>query len=312
MKRLLSSLLIISVPLGSASLAWSYQAGEVTNGGTIRGTVALRGEIPEPRAFPLVLYPHGDYCKSLSDGNGNILLKEFNIDADGRLQDAVVAVQNVSRGKPFRYRDTALETMNCMFHPAEVPESEQFAHHEGRLVHIHPLVTVMRDPSMLSVANRDPIVHAAQVYQAEKGNRVLSFPIPVSYKPNRGYVDLEKGKHIVQIICGMHEYMQTWAWVVDNPYFAKTHKGGGFAIDKLPPGTYRVSAWHPHMKPIVKEVVVPADGGVTLDFEFDASQVVRPIYETQEQFRIPPNRNPEVDLTGCEGPYCVKREHAHH
>jgi hypothetical protein len=312
MKRLLQSSLVLAVLFWSAFDSWSYQVTQVKNGGRMTGTVTLRGDVPPPRAFPMVLYPHGEFCKKLSDGNGHVLLKEFNVDAAGALQDAVVAVQNVSQGKAFRYRDTELETVNCMFHPADVPESEQFGHREGHLVHIHPLVTVMRDPSLLTVANRDPIVHAAQVYQAEKGNRVLSFPIPVSYKPNSGYVDLEKGKRIVQIICGMHEYMQSWAWVVDNPYFAKTHAGGAFAIDNLPPGTYRVLAWHPHMQPIVKEIVIPADGAVTLDFEFDASQVVRPIYETQEQFRIPPTRDPTVDLTGCEGPYCVKREHEHH
>ncbi|MBI3995388.1 MAG: carboxypeptidase regulatory-like domain-containing protein, partial [Nitrospirae bacterium] len=220
--------------------------------------------------------------------------------------------QGVMRGKAFRYRDTELTTVNCMFHPSEVPESEQFRVQDGRLVHVHPLVAVMRNHARLSVTNRDPIDHAAQVYQPEKGNRVLSFPVPVAYrKPSSGYVELEAGRQIVQIICEMHEYMQTWAWVVDNPYFAKTKKDGSFTIDKLPPGTYKVMAWHPHMKPVEKVVTVPADGAVPLDFEFDAAQVVRPIYETQKQFRITPERDPAVDLMGCEEPYCVRHEHEH-
>ncbi|MEW6682290.1 MAG: carboxypeptidase-like regulatory domain-containing protein [Nitrospirota bacterium] len=295
-----------------AAVAWSYEMADVANGGTITGTVRLRGDVPEPRVFPMVLYPFGDFCKKISDGEGHVVLKEFNVDSGGGLQDAVVAVLNVQRGKPFKSRDTELLTVNCMFHPADVPESEQFELHDGRLTHVHPLVTVMRDDSWLSVTNRDPIMHAAQVYQAEKGNRVLSFPIPVSYKAHSGYVDLERGKRIVQIICGMHEYMQTWAWVAENPYFAKARKDGTFAIENLSPGTYLVAAWHPHMDPLVKQVTVPANGTVALDFELDAAQVVRPIYETQAQFRIPPERDPNVDLQGCEGPYCVRRPHAHH
>lgn len=302
----------VMVSMAWDSIALPYETGEVTNGGMITGKVTLHGPIPEPRAFPMVLYPFGDFCKKISDGDGLVLLKEFNVDDTDGLQDAVVAVQGVQRGKAFRYRDTDLVTVNCMFHPADVPESEQFKRHDGKLVHIHPLVTVMRNHSLLSVVNRDPVVHAAQVYQPEKGNRVLSFPIPVSFQVSSGYMDLDEGRRIAQIICEMHEYMQTWAWVVDNPYFAKTRKGGAFTIENLPPGTYKVTAWHPHMKPIEKLVTISPNGTATLDFEFDARQVVRPIYETQAQFRIPPERDPTVDLKGCEGPYCVKREEAHH
>jgi Carboxypeptidase regulatory-like domain len=296
-----------------APLAWPYEAGEVVNGGTITGRVTLGGPTPVPRAFPMVLYPFGDFCKKISNGKGLVLLREFNVDDEGGLRDAVVAVQAVRSGKSFRSRDTELVTVNCMFHPADVPESEQFDVRHGRLVHIHPLLTVIRNHTLLSVVNRDPVDHAAQVYQPQKGNRVLSFPIPVAYKrPSRGFVDLEKDMRIVQIICELHEYMQTWAWVVDNPYFAKSGKNGSFTIDRLPPGTYKVTAWHPHLKPIEKSVTVPPDGTVSLDFQFDGAKVVRPIYETQEQFRIPPTRDPEVDLKGCEDPYCVRREHEHH
>ncbi|MBI3810984.1 MAG: carboxypeptidase regulatory-like domain-containing protein [Nitrospirae bacterium] len=302
----------VVICLAWASVAQPYEAGEVTNGGTITGKVSLFGRIPEPRSFPMVLYAYGDFCKKISNGDGLVLLREFHVDGEGGLQDAVVAVQDVRRGKAFRYRDTDLVTMNCMFHPLEVPESDQFEVRDGQLVHVHPLVTVMRNHVQLSVTNRDPVDHGAQVYQPEKGNRVLSFPIPVSLKASTGYVDLEEGRQIAQIICETHEYMQTWAWIVDNPYFAKTKKNGMFTIEKLPPGTYKVTAWHPHMKRIEKMVTVPPDGTVSLDFEFDAAQVNRPIYETQRQFRIMPERDPMVDLKGCEGPYCVRREHDHH
>jgi hypothetical protein len=300
--------------LGVSSIASAaeYEFGEVVNGGTISGKVTLLGPIPEPRAFPIVLYPFGDFCKKISDGEGLVLLEEFNVDDTGGMQDVVVAVQDVPYGKAFRSRDTDLTTVNCMFHPADVPDSEQFERRDGRLVHVHPLVAVIRNYSMLSVVNRDPIVHAVQVYQPEKGNRVLSFPIPVSPKTSSGYVYLDKGRRIAQIICEMHEYMQTWAWVVDNPYFAKTKKGGTFTIENLPPGSYRVTAWHPHMKPIVKQVTILSNGASTLDFEFDARQVVRPIYETQARFRIPPEKEIMLDLKGCTGPYCVRRENSHH
>ncbi len=296
---------------GSAALA--YETAQVEHGGTITGKVVLNGPIPEPRVFPMVLYAFGDFCKKISDAKGHVVLKEFNVDGAGGLQDAVIAVQNVSRGKAFRSNENRLFTVNCMFHPANVPEDEQFeVDSQGNLVHIHPLVSVMRNKHMLSVLNRDPVIHDAQFYQKETGHRITRFPIPISNKVQKGWIYLDQGKRIAQIICGMHEYMQTWAWIVDNPYFDKTTRDGAFTIDRLPPGTYKVLAWHPHLKPIEKTVTVPPDGQVELHFEFDAREVNRPIYETQEQFRISPERDPNVNLFGCEGPYCVKREHDHH
>ncbi|MBI3805348.1 MAG: carboxypeptidase regulatory-like domain-containing protein [Nitrospirae bacterium] len=294
------------------SPVFAYDTAPVEQGGTITGKAVLSGPIPEPRTFPMVLYPFGDFCKKISDGQGLVLLKEFNVDPAGGLQDVVVAVQNVTGGKGFRSNENKLVTVNCMFHPSEVTEDEQFDTKDGNLIHIHPLVSVMRNHHLLSVVNRDPVIHDAQIYQKETGHRVVRFPIPVTNRPNRGWVDLDAGKKIAQIICGMHEYMQTWVWVVDNPYFDKTTRTGEFSIDRLPPGTYKVTAWHPHMKPIEKTVTVPPNGQVELNFEFDARQVIRPIYETQEAFRIPPEMEQNLDIFGCEGPYCVKGEHHHH
>ncbi|MBI1819622.1 MAG: carboxypeptidase regulatory-like domain-containing protein [Nitrospirae bacterium] len=289
--------------------AFAYEMGDVTDGGTITGSVTLNGPAPEPRAFPIVIYQYGDFCKKISDGNGRILLKEFNVDPGGGLQDAVVVVQNVKKGKGFRYTKNEFITTNCMFHPYNVPEDEQFEVQNGHVRHVHPLVMIMRNNQQVSVQNRDPIAHNGQVYQPEKGNQVLNFPIPVSDKIHGGFVHIEGGKKIVQMICGMHEYMQSWGWVVDNPYYEKTKKNGLFTIDRLPPGTYRVTAWHPHLKPIEKEITMTPNGSVSLDFEFDAREVIRPFYETQREFRMGPGyhqpfHEPE-DVLGCEGPFCV-------
>ena len=95
---------------------------------------------------------------------------------------------------------------------------------------------------------------------------------------------------------------------MENPYYAKTRKGGEFVIDRIPPGTYQVSAWHPHLKPVVKEVTVPPNGTVEVAFEFDSRTVSRPIYETQNSFRMGPYANPYEDVTGCEGIFCVSRD----
>jgi hypothetical protein len=232
-------------------------------------------------------------------------LEEFIVGAEGGLADAVVAVQRVEQGKPFAPIASDFEVVDCMYHPADVPDSEQFAVNErGKLRHEHPLISVIRSPQPISVINKDPIIHNSQVFQSERGNIVLNFPIPVSTEPRGGVIQLQKGKRIAQMICGMHEFMQTWMYSVDNPYYAKTRKGGEFTIDNIPPGTYRVVAWHPHLDPVEQEVTVGPNGESTLTFEFDGAQVVRPLYESQAKFRIGPEARPHDHLESCEPPYC--------
>ncbi len=288
-----------------AATAGAYQEVEVSNGGSIKGKVTLNGPVPEPRVFPTILYPFGSFCKKISDGAGLILLNEFIMGPENGMQDSVVAVLKVENGKPFTPIKAEFVAVDCMFHPADVPQNEQYHRNEhGDLRHAHPLVAVMQNPQELSVVNLDPILHNGQVFQKEKGNIVLNFPLPISDKSFGGTITLDKGKRITQMICGMHEFMQTWGFRVNNPYYAKTGRDGTYEIDDLPPGTYQIVAWHPHMKQILQEVTVGPGKAATVNFEFNSRQVVRPHYETQEKFRIGPEAMGEEHWKGCEAPYC--------
>ena len=88
------------------------------------------------------------------------------------------------------------------------------------------------------------------------------------------------------MICGMHEFMQTWGFRVQNPYFFKTGLDGKFKIDNIPPGKYRVNAWHYLMKTESQEIEIKPNGTVDLKFEFDGGQIERPLYETIKSGRI--------------------------
>lgn len=290
---LLGFLSLIRLPV-----AFGYEETDVKNGGTITGKVTLKGPIPPPRVFPLILYPFGPFCKRISDGQGNVQLEEFYVDEGGGLKDAIVAVQGVKKGKPFPHINSKWVTEDCMFHPAEASFNEKYVKDmDGMLHHEHPLVTVLENRQPISMINLDPVIHNIQVFQKEKGNIILNVPLPVSNAPRGGILKFGPGKRIAQMICGIHEFMQSWGFVVDNPYYTNTKRDGNFTIDKLPPGKYKVTAWHPHMNPIEKEITVPANGNVTVDFEFDSKQVQRPIYESQEKFRIGPESRPEEHLT---------------
>lgn len=267
--------------------ARAYEEAPVKNGGTIKGFASLKGPIPPPRVFVLALSPFGEYCKKISDGKGRIILEEFTVGPEKGMRDVIVAVQDVKSGKHFDPITGHFEATDCMFHPSDVPISELYKTDEnGHTEHIHPMVGVIENHRPISVVNKDPIFHNGQVFQRQRGNIMLNFPLPVSGKPRGGVLNFAPGMKIGQMICGMHEFMQTWGFVVDNPYYAKTKTDGKFSIDQLPPGTYKVLAWHPHFKPIEKTVIVPENGVVTVNFQFDSSTIKRRTFESEKGLRM--------------------------
>lgn len=73
------SLIIVLAGLliGEAPVVLAYEVRNVEAGGTIRGTVTLKGSAPSPKAYNLITFPDPEYCGRISDGKGWRLLKDF-------------------------------------------------------------------------------------------------------------------------------------------------------------------------------------------------------------------------------------------
>ena len=264
--------------LGGTSVSFGYEETTVTSGGVIQGKVTLKGGLPAARIFRLVLYPFGTFCKKISDEKGNFHLQEFVISEDLGLQDVVVVVEGINAGKPFPEISGDSRAVDCQF---------------------EPVVSVLKNPQSIRVLNQDPIIHNIQVYQYGKGNIIFNESLSLG-ATQEGILRFDPEQKISQWICGMHEFMQKWGYIVDNPYHSITGEGGGYLIDDIPPGTYTVKAWHAHTKTISKQVTVPANGKITLDFEFESSSVRRPLYELQESGRIGNEARVKGDKIGSD------------
>jgi len=70
----------------------------------------------------------------------------------------------------------------------------------------------------------------------------------------------------IPVFCDIHLDMSAYIVVLPNPYFATPDESGSFTIANVPPGRYRVLAWHERLVTQSQEVVVPESGGVTVDF----------------------------------------------
>jgi len=49
--------------------------------------------------------------------------------------------------------------------------------------------------------------------------------------------------------CNIHDDMVAWVVIVDTPHFAGTDAAGRAVLRDVPPGTYRLRAWHRGMLP---------------------------------------------------------------
>jgi len=263
-KKIWLATLVFSV-FSFAANAWAYQEMQVTNGGTIMGKTTMFGQMPSPRIYHLILFPNIDMCAEIdTDDEMNRVLDDFKVSADGGLKDVVITLKHVEAGKPFNKEPIMITSENCKFLPD---------------------VNVIRQGEEFKIDNLDAVMHNSQVYQKERGKILLNIPIPAE-EVSDGIIKFKKHYKIMQMICGMHEFMQTWGYRVQNPYYAQTPIDGSFKIDNIPPGEYEVTAWHYLMKRQYRKIKIAAGETIDLNFEFNADKVVRPLYETIKSGRI--------------------------
>jgi plastocyanin len=70
----------------------------------------------------------------------------------------------------------------------------------------------------------------------------------------------------VDVYCSIHENMHCVVLVLENPYFATTDKNGNYKIPDVPPGIYKLKAWHERLPADEREITVPTNGEVKVDF----------------------------------------------
>jgi plastocyanin len=70
----------------------------------------------------------------------------------------------------------------------------------------------------------------------------------------------------VDVFCSIHENMHCIILVLENPYFASTDEGGNYKISNVPPGTYKLKAWHERLPAEEREITVPTNGEAKVNF----------------------------------------------
>jgi plastocyanin len=108
--------------------------------------------------------------------------------------------------------------------------------------------------------NNDEIFHNVFSYSETK-----QFDLGLYKNPEVKTVTFDKPGR-VDVFCSIHSSMNCVVLVLENPFFAATNDKGTYAIPNVPPGTYKLKAWHERLPAQVKEIVVPENGDVKVDF----------------------------------------------
>ncbi len=266
MKKVLSGILVLAIAVAlSASSAFAkkakYEEGAAGKG-SISGVISLKGDAPAPIMEDLNKGKNVEFCATHPDTKeGNIRPRLKVVANGGKLKDAVIFIENIESGKAW-----STETINFDFKTCDV----------------FPKVSVARKTpkgvkeGIMTITNQDPdILHNPHGYSVAGANRKTLFNKPL---PSKGDVadvtktfkrfKQKKDDHFF-LQCDQHNFMEADGRIVWNPYYAISGDDGSFKIEGIPAGKYKVTAWHPYVGEVTKEVTV-ADGDAKTDFELAA------------------------------------------
>jgi hypothetical protein len=139
-----------------------------------------------------------------------------------------------------------------------------------------PTKAEKKSGGILTVTNNDPdTLHNPHGYSVKGASRKTLFnkPLPsqgdiAEVTKNIARLKEKKDKHFF-LQCDQHNWMEADARIVWNPYYSVTGADGAFAIDGVPAGKYKVTAWQPYVGETTQEVTV-GDGAVKADFTITA------------------------------------------
>ncbi len=131
-----------------------------------------------------------------------------------------------------------------------------------------PYVSVIRLGSSAQFPNKDRVEHHIKSFSSVKPFEIAVHKPGDSPKP----ITFDKEGAVI-IYCILHDWMRTFIYVADTPWYSQTAELGAARIENIPAGDYELMAWHPDLgqfkPPLTQKITVPVTGSVTTNFKFE-------------------------------------------
>lgn len=193
----------------------SYQVVNVTDGGTISGTVKWSGPQPRNLTFPITKDPQ--ICDPESHKRAD--LDRLVIGPEDGVANTVVFLSGISKGKAM-----------------DLPPARRFL--DQKRCRYEPHILLVPENDKLQMKSSDATLHTIHMEGAATYN--LPFPFP-----NQVISRSMTSPGLVTLRCnGGHVWMNAEMFVAQHPYYAVTDESGRFELTDVPAGEYEIVAWH--------------------------------------------------------------------
>ena len=216
-----------------AFFAVTYPQMVWAEGGSISGEVKVTGSM----APKMIEVDKDQETCGKEQPEANIVV------SGGKLANVVVSLPDVKGAKKPEAKDVTFDQKGCVFHP-------------------HVLIVPVG--ATVNILNSDPITHNLHTFTVD--NDPINKAQPKTLPKMTAKMETPE---TIKVQCDIHKkWMSAWWVVTDNPYNSVSSKEGSFKIADVPPGTYKITAWHETLGKQTMDVTVKAGEDTKINFEF--------------------------------------------
>jgi hypothetical protein len=229
--------------LAASVLTLFFVASSATVAGSISGKINFKGTKPAASMIKMSADPK---CVKMHSGK-DVASEMVVVNANNTLRNVFVYVKKGLEGKSFPKptEKILLDQKGCMYIP-----------------HVFGVMPNQQ----IEIKNSDPTLH--NIHALSKNSPQFNIAQPKQgMKMVKSFAKVELP---VKIKCEVHNWMATYACVVDNPFYAVSDDKGSFTIKNLPAGEYELEAWHEKYGTTTMKISVGASDTKTADFTFEA------------------------------------------
>lgn len=213
----------MALSLGAfAHFASAYEAIEVTDGGTIAGTVQFTGDPPTPAKLEIT--KDVEVCGKTEKVEESLL-----VGPNKGIKNVVVSITDIQKGKPLR-NGAVLDQKDCVYTP-------------------HVVLSPVNVP--LRILNSDGILHNVHTHSTKNPPFNRAQP-----KFRKEMTETFAHPEVIKVTCDAHGWMSGWLVIQEHPYYTVTDETGAFQLTDVPAGDYRLKFWHETLGEVTQPVSV--------------------------------------------------------